>query len=256
ILHAVKALESSFGWQIGHGINERFGLNRWGFEGLDGNYLRASFNGNRDGLNGPPDRIVWFHNKSGCYSSKLGYSWLIFNKGFSRVCIQCGMWEEYTIHTLRNCTKSRAVLFFGGFDGHLLDNDYVRCIDWLEDVTHLLDLKAYENLITVLWNIWNSRNSAMFQGGCVMYRETWINVEWAKVEALREGIKWALNKNITREIFDLLESFTNFKIKWINCASNRVADCLCKLALNKRCTLSFNMEYPWDIHEFVVVDSC
>ncbi|MBA0861236.1 hypothetical protein Goshw_025912, partial [Gossypium schwendimanii] len=169
IMHVVKALERSFGWQIGDGMNERFGLNRWGFEGLDGNYLRASFNGNRDGLNGSPDRIVWFHNKSGCYSSKLGYSWLIFNK--------------------------------------------------LEDVTHLLDLKAYENLIMVLWNIWNSCNNAMFQveklpcafvkinvdaaindnsvglrviardyngfvlGGCVMYRETWINVEWAKVES-------------------------------------------------------------------------
>lgn len=50
ILYAVKALESSFGWQISDGMKERFGFDRWGFKGLDGNYLRASLNGNRDGL--------------------------------------------------------------------------------------------------------------------------------------------------------------------------------------------------------------
>lgn len=56
------------------------------------------------------------------------------------------MGEEYTIHTLRNCPKARAILSFGGLDSRLLDNEYVMCIDWLEDFIHLLDLKAYKNL--------------------------------------------------------------------------------------------------------------
>lgn len=38
-------------------------------------------------------------------------------------------------------------------------------------------------------------------GGCMMYRETRMTVEWAEVEALREGIMWAHNKNIMRAIF-------------------------------------------------------
>lgn len=60
---------------------------------------------------------------------------------------------------------------------------------------------------------------------------------------------------LLKDIFGLLESFANFKIEWIVRASNSVVNCLCKLALNKRCTLSFNMEYPCDIYKFVVDDS-
>ncbi|KAK5770397.1 hypothetical protein PVK06_046547 [Gossypium arboreum] len=94
----------------------RFKVDKWGFEGLDGNLLRTSFNGIRDSLvselwrpnsyvwdkdwveelygdrlsdhicalpivqHGLPDRIVWFHNKSRCYLSKSGYSWFILKK--------------------------------------------------------------------------------------------------------------------------------------------------------------------------------
>ncbi|MBA0862317.1 hypothetical protein Goshw_007101 [Gossypium schwendimanii] len=59
-----------------------------------------------------------------------------------------------------------------------------------------------------------------------------------------------------KEIIGLLDFFTEVKINWINQMSNRVADCLRKLALNKHCTLSFDVEYPYDIHELVMIDSC
>ncbi|MBA0844753.1 hypothetical protein Goarm_022707 [Gossypium armourianum] len=110
---------------------------------------------------GPLDQIVWYHNKSGCYYSKSGHSWLILKKmGFG----PCGMGDETIIHALWDYPKARAVLSSSGSDGHLLDSAFERCIDWLEDATRLLDLKAFENLIMVLWNIWNSCNNALFWG--------------------------------------------------------------------------------------------
>ncbi|MBA0602500.1 hypothetical protein Gorai_002680 [Gossypium raimondii] len=35
-----------------------------------------------------------------------------------------------------------------------------------------------------------------------MYRATQINVEWVEVVALKEGIVWARNNNITKAIFE------------------------------------------------------
>ncbi|MBA0561233.1 hypothetical protein Golob_018082, partial [Gossypium lobatum] len=232
---------------------------------------------------GPPDQIVWFHNK---------------------------------------------------LNGRLLDSPFESGIDWLKDATRLLDLKAFKNLITILWNIWNGCNNICFGarrmmlggpprshrwikpsidaikinvdaaifdsvvdigiiardydgfvlGGRAVFLNYKMDIEWAEMEPLREGIMWDRN-NVTRalfetdcvslvnqfksrqgdilifgfrlkEIFGLLESFINFKIKWVAHSSNKVADSLCKLAINKRCTFPFNMEYPSDIHGLVLVDAC
>ncbi|KAK5819937.1 hypothetical protein PVK06_024972 [Gossypium arboreum] len=45
------------------------------------------------------------------------------------------------------------------------------------NATHLLDLKAFENFITVLWNIRNSHNNALFQGKEEDAQLIW---EWAR----------------------------------------------------------------------------
>ncbi|MBA0815716.1 hypothetical protein Gohar_000470, partial [Gossypium harknessii] len=119
--------------------------------------------------NGPPDQIVWFHNKVKSYSSKSGYSWLILKKmgyglhrlfwrtiwklhvlskirifawkGFDWVCHWCGLEDETIIHALRDYPKARVVLSFSEFDRRLLDSSYESCIDLLKDATRLLDLK-------------------------------------------------------------------------------------------------------------------
>ncbi|KAA3480961.1 hypothetical protein EPI10_021362 [Gossypium australe] len=72
---------------------------------------------------------------------------------------------------------ARAVLSFGGLDGRLLDSSFESCIDWLDDATRLLDLKAFENLIMVLWNVWNSHNNALFHRKEEDARLIW---EWAR----------------------------------------------------------------------------
>ncbi|MFQ6663287.1 hypothetical protein Gotur_030871 [Gossypium turneri] len=74
------------------------------------------------------------------------------------------MWDgdETIIHDFRDCPKARAILSSDGLYGCLLDSSFESCIDWFEDTTHLLDLKAFENLITVSWNIWNGCNNALF----------------------------------------------------------------------------------------------
>ncbi|MBA0878136.1 hypothetical protein Goshw_015974 [Gossypium schwendimanii] len=184
----VNALESSFGWQIGDGMKARFGFDRCGFEGLDGNSLKAHFNGNRDGLVSElwmPNSCEWDRGR------RVGHDLLPTNvkvasifHGSSRGCIQCGMEEQSTIHALRDWLKTYVVLSLGGLDGRLLGNDYVRCIDWLEDVTCLLDLKAYENLITILWNVWNSRNNAMFQG-----KEEDTRIVWERAISLGDDFR-------------------------------------------------------------------
>lgn len=74
---------------------------------------------------------------------------LIF-QGFDRACHLCGLEVETIILAIRDCSKSRAILSFCGLDGCLLNFSYESCIDWLEDATRVLDLKAFENLTTIL----------------------------------------------------------------------------------------------------------
>ncbi|MBA0684155.1 hypothetical protein Goari_025755, partial [Gossypium aridum] len=72
--------------------------------------------------------------------------------------------EESLIHALKECPKVRETLIIGGLNNRLLDGNYVRCIDWLEDILRELDSKAAADLFTLLSNCWNNRNKMVFQG--------------------------------------------------------------------------------------------
>ncbi|MBA0732276.1 hypothetical protein Gogos_016379 [Gossypium gossypioides] len=121
-----RPLKAGFGWQLGDCKKAKIGLDRWGFEGLDGNSLKDPSSGSRE-------RVV------------------------------CEFGEEITIYALKECLKACAILTLGGIDRCLLANEYERCIDWLEEATRLLDKKAFKDRISILWNIWNNRNNAIFR---------------------------------------------------------------------------------------------
>ncbi|MBA0575649.1 hypothetical protein Golob_006874 [Gossypium lobatum] len=74
---------------------------------------------------------------------------------------------------MKDCPKARAVLEFGGLNNKFLDGGYSRYIDWIEDIARELDNKAISNFISILWNIWNSRNNSIFRGAEDDARVTW-----------------------------------------------------------------------------------
>ncbi|MFQ6658991.1 hypothetical protein Gotur_028046 [Gossypium turneri] len=277
-MNARKALKAGFGWQIGDCKKARIGLDRWGFEGLDGNSLKDPSSGSRE-------RVVcelWESNNRAwdrdlvqeLYSDFLGdqiCALPLIQDGLSDRTIGSG--EEMTIHALKEYLKACAVLALSGIDRCLLDNEYERCIDWLEEATRLLDKKAFKDLISILWNVWNNRNNAIFRG-----KDEDARIVWDRAKALGDDFRIhnftnaliipmnpsepSIFEDITtfgyliKEIIGMLEFFTEIKINLIGHTSNKVADRLCNLALNKKCTLSFDMEYPCDIHELVMLDSC
>ncbi|MBA0573770.1 hypothetical protein Golob_001027 [Gossypium lobatum] len=42
---------------------------------------------------------------------------------------------------MRDYSKARAMLVYGGLNNNLLEGSYCRCVDWIEDVTSTLDKK-------------------------------------------------------------------------------------------------------------------
>ncbi|MBA0857973.1 hypothetical protein Goshw_019726 [Gossypium schwendimanii] len=71
----------------------------------------------------------------------------------------------------------------------------------MEAAMGLVDKKAFEDFVTTFWNIWNSRNNALFWGK----DEDAIRmiVEWVELCTLIEGINLARTKNLGKVIFGL-----------------------------------------------------
>ncbi|KAK5813079.1 hypothetical protein PVK06_028525 [Gossypium arboreum] len=86
------------------------------------------------------------------------------HSGFNSTCLRCGKEKETLIHAMKDCPMARVVLTYGGLSNNFLGRDYAQCIDWIEDVFRELDKKAVADIITVLWNVWNSRNNGIFKG--------------------------------------------------------------------------------------------
>ncbi|MBA0669344.1 hypothetical protein Goklo_007316, partial [Gossypium klotzschianum] len=160
--------------------------------------------------NGPNDRRTWFHNPHGKIIWKLKtlpkiriFCWRIghnilptyekissIRPGFVDICPRCGKERESLIHALKDCPKARKVLEIGGLDSKLLNGNYLRCVDWIEEVARVMDIKAVFDFITVLWNVWNSRNNSIFRGV-----EEDAKVIWDRAASLSKDFR----------IFNLLE---------------------------------------------------
>ncbi|MBA0566934.1 hypothetical protein Golob_011706 [Gossypium lobatum] len=99
---------------------------------------------------------------------------------FNSMCPRCGSAKETLIHALKDCARAKAVLVYGGLNNNLIEGNYWRCVDWIEDVARSLDKKALSNFITMLWNIWNSRNNKVFRDTEEEAKVTWDRAGWKK----------------------------------------------------------------------------
>ncbi|MBA0798704.1 hypothetical protein Gohar_009269 [Gossypium harknessii] len=79
-------------------------------------------------------------------------------------CQRCGADKETLIHAIKDCPTARETLVCGGLDDKLVRNEFDSCIDWLEATMRLLDKKAIEDFIILIWNSWNNRNNFTFCG--------------------------------------------------------------------------------------------
>ncbi|MBA0735502.1 hypothetical protein Gogos_019346, partial [Gossypium gossypioides] len=68
------------------------------------------------------------------------------------------------IRALKDCPTACTIVALGGLDNRLLVGEYSCCIDWIEDVMRVLDMKVVTDFITTLWNSWNNRNNFVFRG--------------------------------------------------------------------------------------------
>lgn len=251
------------------------------------------------------------------------------------------------------------MLEIGELDNRLLNGNYLRCVDWIEEAVRVMDIKAVSDFITVLWNVWNSRNNSIFRGveedakviwdrAASLSKDFWIfnlledpvlpiktdnkawkkpnqetikinfdaavygmsawyglvardadgfvhggrmgfvnkelHTEWAELQAMEESIYFARSKNWNsvelesdyaslvnrfncrqedltmlghrlREIQTLTYYFSHFSFNWAPRCCNKVADALCSWAKTNNCKKDFNMDYPLEIHELVLIDA-
>ncbi|KAK8263832.1 hypothetical protein V6Z12_D12G067900 [Gossypium hirsutum] len=113
---AAKAFKDGFGWQIGNGETINIRADNWGMEGLNEDVITSntlnqneksvkdfwhadsrSWNANKvkkvygqdrgDKIcnipirdEGQADKMIWFHNPHGCFTSKPAYSWMLLKE--------------------------------------------------------------------------------------------------------------------------------------------------------------------------------
>ncbi|KAK5825740.1 hypothetical protein PVK06_020604 [Gossypium arboreum] len=110
------------------------------------------------------------------------------------------------------------------------------------------------------------------------------DVNWAEFEAFVEGLNLALQVKVDKLIFEsdsaylvntikkrdqyiailgccidktcrMFRNFTSVQVNWIGRCSNKTADFLCNLAINNKCNLYFNVDYPMEIHSIIINDA-
>ncbi|KAA3467043.1 reverse transcriptase [Gossypium australe] len=105
-------------------------------------------------------------------------------KEFKTDCPRCGAGEETLLHALKDCPIAREILVMGGIDSSLLEGNFTQCIDRIEEVMRVLDIKAISDFITTLWNSWNNRNNYIFRG-----KEDDARVVWERARTLNDDFQ-------------------------------------------------------------------
>lgn len=97
----------------------------------------------------------------------------LINLAFNKLYPRCNEVEETLVHAIRDCVMARETLINGGIDNRLLTFTWAGGIEWLEASMRLLNSKAFECFIIILWNIWNVRNNFMLRGDVEDPKVTW-----------------------------------------------------------------------------------
>ncbi|KAH1046344.1 hypothetical protein J1N35_037128 [Gossypium stocksii] len=121
-------------------------VDNWGMEDLNG----RTMNSNMSNSEANSVRDLWMENER--------------NWDIDKVHSICEATNETLLHALRDCPTSREVLPLGGWDMSIITNQYDCYVDWLENMTRIMDKRAMVNLFTTLWNFWNNRNNFIFKG--------------------------------------------------------------------------------------------
>ncbi|KAK5826068.1 hypothetical protein PVK06_020976 [Gossypium arboreum] len=120
--------------------------------------------------------------------------------------------------------------------------------------------------------------------GSYAYDNKAIDAMWAELKAVTFGMKLASSLNLTKIMMEsdnatLINTFKNrdkdvtilgcyvkqecrdfnkfdtIQFNWIDRKSNSVADLLNKIAVKNRCDLTFDMDYPMEIHDAIINDA-
>ncbi|KAH1056353.1 hypothetical protein J1N35_034418 [Gossypium stocksii] len=120
--------------------------------------------------------------------------------------------------------------------------------------------------------------------GKAIFIDMAANPKWAELDALLVGIRLAQSFNFNKVIFKMdcaciinrlckhkvditifgrhikevrkmLDSFSKAEVKWVNRGSNKVVDFLCKWSFSNCCNLTFEMDYPSNIDNLVIIDA-
>ncbi|KAH1082270.1 hypothetical protein J1N35_022031 [Gossypium stocksii] len=173
IFKAAKALQNGFVWFVGDGKSIDIRNDNWGFKGLNGDSLHHS-------LLSDNERVLLFKNIG--FDPHRAYWRIIWKlkllpniRVFSwRKCPRCKANEETLIYALKDCLSARAILTLEGLDNRLIEGNCSRCINWLEDVLRVIDLK----------NSWNNRNNFVFKG-----REDDAHVVWERAKSFSQDFR-------------------------------------------------------------------
>ncbi|MBA0629160.1 hypothetical protein Godav_023757, partial [Gossypium davidsonii] len=139
--------------------------------------------------------------------------------GFSKIYPRCNSTDETLIHTLKDCPKVRDILVIGDLNNRLLDGNYDRCIDWLEDVLRELDNKvAVDFFHSALELLERQKQDAVSEqdgcycsardhdgfvlGGYYGHSRKSVDAIWAELEALFEGLNLASRLHVDNLILE------------------------------------------------------
>ncbi|MBA0583810.1 hypothetical protein Gorai_014654 [Gossypium raimondii] len=188
---ATKTLTNGFVWLVGDGTNIEICSDNWGFKGLNDDSLCPTLLSENERFAHPFQRHMCYKVLSSKYFpsgdifhpknvDKPSYTWTSIatatktlawfclvvghnilptyanissiRQNFNKVCPRCGEKEETFIHALKDCPKAQAILTIGGLYNRLLKGDYSRCINWIQDIMRVLDMKVVADFFTTLWN--------------------------------------------------------------------------------------------------------